>query len=1410
MIGATASVNKHVMAIGEELQIPNLHASGGSPAMWWEHQEGAHALGQNQTYAFGMHLPFIEYTKPIIKAAARPGSCDKEGGCRTAVILRPHGNFFQQTSAVAAVQWALDEDLEIIGPSKKWCEKWAVARSVDFSLVTSTLNVPSVDSFAMLETYFSQNYADQTIVEILNQDDTTVLAITPTTTDAEKDAAVTDASAKKVRSVLSPIEFSTVAAANGVATIDNVAILERYVRQEYHGQPIEQILDENDAAILTITHTTTADEIEAAVVNPLARKMRLKSYTQTCRLIENDCRCIDSSEPKVLSKAKVTYDPTAHPTVYEIDEKLVIPGAAKDHVYDEFVDVYRGVWEDVAEQMRERGFEIHVAVGSNQTQIQQAVNSAVLLPTSYFTNSNWEASDLRIPTGLVDGDDLKPYAGRVIDGISTDNGESFTSLDNSASGLADLKRILGEAGSHTCVVRLVGMCTNTEKNNEHGANKKIAAASINGGASWVWDPAFDDWDATQWEAVNRVKLAVDDDFVDVIVHWPVQYKSSLYALKQLDLQPKFFMGWNGGVKPDWSIANHYVNQSSALDWFDGMHAFGFGQWHKSLTYEDPFFGTDVAGILKLWEDEMQQSFTYDEFGACTTGVVLYIAVRQHLFRDEFVDADIQKQRDALRSAVLSVSEETLWGRVQWNQYQQNTGGGVSTTVSWQLQPEGTDWHSQPGASKLVLPELFASDPYVKTFATWDQRKYCSAASADTASTFSVSAPSQYNYSNFVDLEIPLGLPETDAFAHTSFAQANWATHVKWTITHYSIDGVAVTALASIDELVNVCGVNAGITGVTTDSQADSTTGVACTITVQPINSWVISPGEPFAECHNCDRHSDRDGVSAPFGTLFIPSHERNTCALDSCPAGNYRNGDKCIPCQVGSYSDGVNFVKCIECPIGTFADQTGSTACKPCSSSSTTPRIGGQRCECKVGMFADTLRATGPLPTCYFDNWNWGASDLAIPTSLLVGDDLKPYESRVIDGISVDNGQSFTTLSNDAVGLAALKRIIDEAEVDECVLRLQRCATSCSSSCEDPFPDGSDCTICPNDMTTIGFDARHATECVCKVGTYAVIAKAAWDASDENVHCDDDPVPSSCSDEYCAQSGVKTGLVCPGHIPGERGNVRPYVRAGYWIENSSYVDDNWKLGSALADPSIVETHIWKCMSQEFCPGGDIGRSFHPATDVTDLKISYHAVMNISKVTAGILTSGAENIAGRTVIAATRISDGGAWISGADLVSFCGGVGASGCSSLTLAHYIGLGECTQYSKDTACSQCDRGYRISSDESSCVPCDWKASWLFIAYLAFIVFELFQVFRSIKHNPSSTVLLSAMTIVCFQLMAFSSLGSYAFNWLEPINTLSELADIFQFELDVVHISCTVYLCMDPIFNYGLQVMGPFLLMV
>ena len=75
-----------------------------------------------------------------------------------------------------------------------------------------------------------------------------------------------------------------------------------------------------------------------------------------------------------------------------------------------------------------------------------------------------------------------------------------------------------------------------------------------------------------------------------------------------------------------------------------------------------------------------------------------------------------------------------------------------------------------------------------------------------------------------------------------------------------------------------------------------------------------------------------------------------------------------------------------------------------------------------------------------------------------------------------------------------------------------------------------------------------------------------------------------------------------------------------------------------------------------------GPTFNPTSAVTGLQIHW----STATVTAGTLTSSGAQLADRTVIAATRASDSLPWTPGADLVSFCGGVDASGCSSLTLA------------------------------------------------------------------------------------------------------------------------------------------------
>lgn len=105
IVAGTGKLNKAMFPAAQAAGLVNIHTSGGNPTMW---------LSTN-TYAYGLHLPFIWYTRGPIRLAAA-------NGAKTIAIIRSNAHGFSKASCIAAIQWALDADLTIIGPSVNWCK----------------------------------------------------------------------------------------------------------------------------------------------------------------------------------------------------------------------------------------------------------------------------------------------------------------------------------------------------------------------------------------------------------------------------------------------------------------------------------------------------------------------------------------------------------------------------------------------------------------------------------------------------------------------------------------------------------------------------------------------------------------------------------------------------------------------------------------------------------------------------------------------------------------------------------------------------------------------------------------------------------------------------------------------------------------------------------------------------------------------------------------------------------------------------------------------------------------------------------------------------------------------------------------------------------------------------------------
>merc|ERR1719313_1316718 len=106
---------------------------------------------------------------------------------------------------------------------------------------------------------------------------------------------------------------------------------------------------------------------------------------------------------------------------------------------------------------------------------------------------------------------------------------------------------------------------------------------------------------------------------------------------------------------------------------------GVGQWHKAMSFTDPFFGSNFAAVTSF-ETAYGRTLDYNTAGCLAAGVVVWRALAYS--SGNFAGATDAQKKTTLRTALSSFNEETMWGTVIFNTDNQNAGRG---TAAWQVQ-----------------------------------------------------------------------------------------------------------------------------------------------------------------------------------------------------------------------------------------------------------------------------------------------------------------------------------------------------------------------------------------------------------------------------------------------------------------------------------------------------------------------------------------------------------------------------------------------------------------------------------------------------------------------------------------------------------------------------------------------------
>eukprot|EP00931_Biecheleriopsis_adriatica_P025829 TRINITY_DN15777_c0_g1_i1.p1 TRINITY_DN15777_c0_g1~~TRINITY_DN15777_c0_g1_i1.p1 ORF type:complete len:1387 (+),score=209.38 TRINITY_DN15777_c0_g1_i1:86-4246(+) len=198
---------------------------------------------------------------------------------------------------------------------------------------------------------------------------------------------------------------------------------------------------------------------------------------------------------------------------------------------------------------------------------------------------------------------------------------------------------------------------------------------------------------------------------DVFLNFATEWHNVVHAMVRQKYSPQMMIGWQGGTTATWGESVD-VSGQPILNVIHGEYAVGFGQWHPAMRFSDPLFGSNLQFTRSI-KARFGEDIHYNTAGAVAGGVLLYIAMQKYMVSN-FDLLNLEDQRAALREAIVDVNDETLWGTIRFNRFQQNNG---RSTAAWQVLP------NEDGVAEqmCVLPVSAAQTDLHVPFPSWDVR-----------------------------------------------------------------------------------------------------------------------------------------------------------------------------------------------------------------------------------------------------------------------------------------------------------------------------------------------------------------------------------------------------------------------------------------------------------------------------------------------------------------------------------------------------------------------------------------------------------------------------------------------------------------------------------------------------------------
>eukprot|EP00438_Fugacium_kawagutii_P002874 Skav222168 [mRNA] locus=scaffold3048:150542:161678:- [translate_table: standard] len=190
-------------------------------------------------------------------------------------------------------------------------------------------------------------------------------------------------------------------------------------------------------------------------------------------------------------------------------------------------------------------------------------------------------------------------------------------------------------------------------------------------------------------------------------------RSGLVAMRNKKFEYKMYFGGPNDPGTKWNgYESYWNNGTAALGQDEALYNVGGGQWHHEMQFSDPYFGS-TQDMVSIYNTQLGKNPTYDGAACMAAGIAVSFGLQK--YGQSLINMTVAQRREEVRISVGTLNDETLYGMVRFNRFNQNNG---RLTVNWQV--------LENGGSRPVLPPEAAATQFRFPSPTWDARLGCPA------------------------------------------------------------------------------------------------------------------------------------------------------------------------------------------------------------------------------------------------------------------------------------------------------------------------------------------------------------------------------------------------------------------------------------------------------------------------------------------------------------------------------------------------------------------------------------------------------------------------------------------------------------------------------------------------------------